>query len=126
MKRARIGIRRAYEPPGRDDGQRVLVDRLWPRGVAKTALPLDEWAKDAAPSPSLRKWFGHDPARWREFQARYFAELDARPDAVEELLRRARRGALTLVYAARHPEHNHALALAAYLRARSARRRPRA
>jgi uncharacterized protein YeaO (DUF488 family) len=123
VKRARIGIRRAYEPPGRDDGARVLVDRLWPRGVAKASLPLDAWAKEAAPSPRLRKWFGHDPARWREFQARYFAELDAHPDAVEELLRRARRGALTLVYAARDPEHNHALALAAYLRARLARAR---
>jgi len=121
--RTKVRISRAYDPPGRGDGARVLVDRLWPRGVAKQALALDAWAKDVAPSTRLRQWFGHDPARWAEFRARYFAELDASPAAVDALLARARRGALTLVYAARDPEHNHALALAEYLRARAGRRR---
>jgi uncharacterized protein YeaO (DUF488 family) len=120
-----IRIRRAYDPPRRDDGYRVLVDRVWPRGVSRSALALDEWRKEIAPSTNLRRWFGHDPERWKEFQRRYFAELEARQDAVLDLLTRARRGRITLVYGARDPDHNQAVALGAYLRARAAGRRPR-
>ena len=123
-----IRIRRAYDPPGRGDGARILVDRLWPRGVSKEALALDDWMKELAPSHRLRKWFGHDPARWEEFQRRYFAELDAQPEAVAALRARARERRLTLVYGARDPEHNDAVALRAYLvrRTRRPQRSPRA
>jgi uncharacterized protein YeaO (DUF488 family) len=120
-----IQLRRAYDPPGRRDGYRVLVDRVWPRGVSKDELQLDEWRKEIAPSDRLRKWFGHDPARWGEFQERYFTELAEKQDAVRDLVKRARRGRVTLVYGARDPEHNQAVALEAYLRARGAGRRPR-
>jgi uncharacterized protein YeaO (DUF488 family) len=112
---AGIGLRRAYDPPGEDDGWRVLVDRIWPRGMKRERLRLDGWEKDAAPSPGLRRWFGHDPAKWPEFRARYFAELDSRPEDLAELRARMRRGPLTLVYAARDREHNHAVALRDYL-----------
>ncbi len=121
-----IQIRRAYDPPGRSDGYRVLVDRVWPRGVSKDDLDLDEWRKEIAPSTRLRKWFGHDPERWKEFQERYFAELEAKQGSVQELVKRARRGRITLVYGARDPDHNQAVALTAYLRARVAGRQPRA
>jgi uncharacterized protein YeaO (DUF488 family) len=120
-----IQIRRAYDPPGRGDGYRVLVDRVWPRGVSKDDLDLDEWRKEIAPSTRLRKWFGHDPQRWREFQKRYFVELEGKQDSVRELMKRARQGRVTLVYGARDPEHNQAVALSAYLRARAAGRQPR-
>lgn len=126
MSRADVRIRRAYEPPARGDGYRALVDRVWPRGVKKAALALDAWAKELAPSTALRQWFAHDPERWREFQTRYFAELDAHADEVRALLDRARRGPVTLVYSARDAEHNQAVALAAYLKARASGRRPRA
>lgn len=120
-----IRTRRAYEPPGRGDGARILVDRVWPRGVKKEALALDAWLKEVAPSTSLRRWFGHDPERWDEFQERYFTELDAKPDALRDLLDRARRGRVTLVFGARDPDHNNAVALRKYLKARAAgRRRP--
>lgn len=120
-----IQIRRAYEPPRRADGQRILVDGVWPRGVSREALALEEWLRELAPSAPLRKWFGHDPGRWPEFRERYFSELDAKPETVAELVKRARRGRLTLVYGARDPEHNNAVALAAYLRARAGGRRAR-
>jgi uncharacterized protein YeaO (DUF488 family) len=108
-----VRIRRAYEEPGPDDGYRVLVDRLWPRGVTKEALQLDLWAKDLAPSPALRRWFGHDPARFREFARRYHAELRAAPgrSLLAELARRAAAGTVTLVYGARDEEHNGAVVL---------------
>jgi uncharacterized protein YeaO (DUF488 family) len=108
-----VRIRRAYEEPGPDDGYRVLVDRLWPRGVKKEALQLDLWAKDLAPSPALRRWFGHDPARFREFARRYHAELRAAPGRalLAELARRAAAGTVTLVYGARDEEHNGAVVL---------------
>jgi uncharacterized protein YeaO (DUF488 family) len=125
-RRVDVRIRRAYDPPARGDGHRVLVDRVWPRGVAKADLALDAWSKEVAPSTALRRWFGHDAERWPAFQERYFAELDALPDAVHELVERARRGRLTLVYGARDPDHNQAVALRAYLRARAAGRRPKA
>jgi uncharacterized protein YeaO (DUF488 family) len=120
-----IQIRRAYDPPGRGDGYRILVDRVWPRGVSKEDLDLDEWRKEIAPSTRLRKWFGHDPERWREFQKRYFVELEGKQDSVRELMKRARQGRVTLVYGARDPDHNQAVALSAYLRARVAGRQPR-
>ena len=105
-----IGLRRAYDPPEPDDGYRVLVDRLWPRGVRREALGLDEWCREIAPSPELRRWFGHDPARWAEFRSRYTAELHGN-EHVTRLADLARSGQVTLVYAAADPDHNHALVL---------------
>ena len=110
---SRIKVKRAYDAPDDGDGYRVLVDRIWPRGVKRETARLDAWLKEIAPSTELRKWFGHDPAKWDEFQARYRAELEA-PDqhkTLEELLAHARRGAITLVYGARDTEHNNAVAL---------------
>lgn len=92
-------------------GARVLVDRLWPRGIAKAELALDLWAKDAAPSDALRRWFGHDPDRWEDFVRRYREELASRPEAVEDLLALCRKGPVTLIYAARDQAHNNAVVL---------------
>jgi uncharacterized protein YeaO (DUF488 family) len=109
-----ILMKRAYEPPKRADGYRVLVDRLWPRGVKKTDLKLDLWAKDLAPSTALRRWFGHDPNRWTEFRARYRRELantDVR-DRLKEIVSQAKDApAITLIYAARDADHNEAVVL---------------
>ena len=113
-----IHLKRAYEPADANDGYRVLVDRLWPRGVSKKNARLDEWARELAPSAELRKWFGHDPARFAEFRRRYREELAAQGDRIAELRRRAREGTLTLVYAARDSEHNDAVVLAELLRER--------
>jgi 5,10-methenyltetrahydrofolate synthetase len=110
-----LAIKRAYDPPDPADGRRVLVDRIWPRGVARDRLQLDEWLKEAAPSTALRRWFGHDPAKWREFRRRYFVELDGRPEVVAALRAEMRQGPVTLVYSARDAEHNQALALRDYL-----------
>jgi uncharacterized protein YeaO (DUF488 family) len=118
-------IRRAYDPPSSDDGYRILVDRVWPRGVTKDALRIDEWMRDVAPSTRLRQWFGHDPDKWDEFQRRYFRELEAQPDAVRALRARARRGRVTLVYGARDPDHNQAVALRAFLTRRRGAARPK-
>lgn len=106
-----IKLKRAYEPATRNDGRRVLVDRLWPRGVGKEAAKIAEWLRDLAPSPALRRWYGHDPARWTEFKRRYRAELrsPARRRLLEALADEARRGTVTLVYAARDEERNSAL-----------------
>jgi len=106
-----IELKRAYEKPSREDGKRFLVERLWPRGVKKTSLPIVEWLKDAAPSTELRKWFGHDPARWDEFRERYFAELKTRPEAWMPLVEAARKGTVTLIYSSHDTEHNNAVAL---------------
>jgi uncharacterized protein YeaO (DUF488 family) len=108
-----VQIMRAYERPSQGDGYRVLVDRLWPRGLKKDALRLDLWAKDIAPSPALRKWFGHDPARFGEFTRRYHAELSSEParSLLADLSRRASHGTVTLVYGARDEEHNGAVVL---------------
>ena len=108
-----VRIKRAYADPSRDDGRRVLVDRMWPRGMARDRLALDDWLKEAAPSNDLRRWFNHDPARWREFVARYRDELKRQPasEAVAELVRCARQGPLTLVYAASDETYNDAVAL---------------
>ncbi len=117
-----LGIRRVYDPPSADDGYRVLVDRLWPRGVTRARAALDQWAKDVAPSPDLRTWWDHDPARLAEFARRYRAELDANPavDALESLRRDHPR--VTLLYAARDPEVNHAAVLRDYLLERDPQR----
>jgi uncharacterized protein YeaO (DUF488 family) len=112
---ASIHIKRVYEPPSRRDGARILVERLWPRGVSKERAALDLWLKEAAPTPALRKWLGHEPSRWVAFKRRYWGELRKRPEAVAELKNRARKGTVTLVYAARDEEHNGALALKEYL-----------
>jgi len=108
-------VKRAYEPPASTDGCRVLVDRIWPRGVSKDALRLDAWVREVAPSSRLRSWFGHDPARWDEFRRRYGAELDARPEAVARLVEACGRARATLVFGARDPDHNNAVALLEYL-----------
>lgn len=110
-----IQIKRVYEPAAHSDGQRFLVERLWPRGIRKEALVLTAWSKDVAPSRELREWFNHDPARWRGFQRRYRAELDGNPEAWRPLLEAARQGRLTLLFSARDTEHNNAAALKAYL-----------
>jgi uncharacterized protein YeaO (DUF488 family) len=115
-----IALKRVYEPVEEGDGTRFLVERLWPRGVRKDALVLDAWLKDAAPSTELRRWFGHDPARWREFRERYAAELEARPDAWAPIVQADRAGTVTLLYSSHDTEHNNAVALKAYLESRSA------
>jgi uncharacterized protein YeaO (DUF488 family) len=104
-----IKIKRAYDPPAASDGARVLGDRLWPRGVKKEKLRLDEWMKEIAPSPELRTWFGHKPERFAEFRKRYRTELKEHPDEVRKLRALARRGTLTLVYGARDEVHNGAV-----------------
>jgi uncharacterized protein YeaO (DUF488 family) len=115
VKHVRIGLSRAYDPPGDDEGARFLIDRLWPRGVTKDALHLAGWLRDVAPSTTLRQWFGHDAARWDEFVKRYHAELDANPEAWQPLADAAKRGPVTLVYGARDREHNQAVVLRDYL-----------
>ena len=113
-----IKLKRAYEKPSRADGMRILVERLWPRGLTKKRAALDLWLKDVAPSPALRQWFGHDPAKWEGFQKRYRQELRAKKDAVRMLKEKAKRGAVTLVYAARDEKHNGALVLKSVLAGR--------
>jgi len=110
-----IQIKRAYEPASKTDGARFLVERLWPRGIKKEALPLDDWLKDVAPSTELRQWFHHDPAKWQQFRKRYSRELDENPGPWERLLGRARRGRVTLVYSSHDEEHNNAVALKEFL-----------
>lgn len=113
-----IQTKRVYEAPARADGRRYLVDRLWPRGVRKEALSLAGWCKELAPSPALRKWFNHDPARWEVFQRRYRAELDAHPENWRELLDLARKEKLTLLFGAHDINHNNAVVLKQYLEER--------
>ena len=110
-----IKTKRAYEPPSQGDGARFLVDQLWPRGVKKEALKLVEWARPVAPSKKLCGWFGHDPAKWKEFQRRYTAELQEKSETWEPLLAAARKGDVTLVFGARDVEHNNAVVLRDYL-----------
>jgi uncharacterized protein YeaO (DUF488 family) len=110
-----IRIKRVYEPAEPKDGTRILVDRLWPRGIGKEALKLDSWYKGIAPSSELRKWFNHDPARWDEFRRRYFAELDNNQTAWNPLAGLARSGNVTLLYSAKDEGHNNAEALRYYL-----------
>jgi uncharacterized protein YeaO (DUF488 family) len=118
-----ILLKRAYEKPNESDGRRFLVERLWPRGVKKTSLPLEAWLKDVAPSTELRKWFSHDPARWNEFRKRYFAELEKSPEAWQPLVEAARKGTITLVYSSHDEEHNNAVALQEFLTAKLAARK---
>lgn len=106
-----VGLKRVYEPRARADGYRVLVDRVWPRGISKEKAGVDRWAKELAPSTALRKWFGHDPARWREFRSRYRRELKASAEALTDLRARCKRQRVTLVYSARDERHNQAVVL---------------
>lgn len=110
-----VRTKRIYEQPSQQDGYRVLVDGLWPRGVRKADAELDEWARDLAPSRALRTWFGHDPARWDEFRRRHFNELAKQDEAVRALVERAGGGRITLLYAAKDEEHNNAEVLKEYL-----------
>lgn len=110
-----IRVKRAYEATGAEDGYRVLVDRLWPRGVTKQKLNVEAWLKEIAPSTALRQWIHSDMSRWLEFKRRYFKELDLQPDLVADLRKRARAGTLTLVFAARDADRNHAVLLKEYL-----------
>ena len=111
-----IRLKRAYDPASPSDGYRVLIDRLWPRGVSKQQAKLDEWEKELAPSTELRQWFGHEPDRFAEFRRRYIGELRPQRPRLAELRRRAREGPLTLVYSAHDSEHNDAVVLAEVLR----------
>jgi len=113
-----IRLKRVYDPPAPADGLRILVDRLWPRGLKKEDAALERWDREIAPSNELRKEFGHDHARWEEFKARYFAELDANPEAVKRIIGEARKGTVTLLFAARDTEKNNAVALREYLQPR--------
>lgn len=113
-----VRIKRAYEPAERSDGYRVLIDRIWPRGVSKENARLDEWARELAPSSELRRWFAHDPAKFDEFRRRHCRELADHEEKLQELRRRGREGTLTLVYSARDTEHNDAVVLAELLRRR--------
>jgi len=116
-----IKLKRAYDPPAAGDGRRILVDRLWPRGLTAAALKLDFWAKAVAPSDELRRWYDHAPERWPEFTRRYFAELDANADRVDELIEHLGAGTATLLYGSKEPRLNNAAALKAYLETRTRR-----
>lgn len=111
----RLLIKRGYDPPSASDGFRILVDRLWPRGLTKAKAKIDLWLKEIAPSEELRQWFAHDPERWAEFKRRYFKELAGKQEALAALRSRMARGKVTLVYSAKDTEHNNAVALAEYL-----------
>ncbi len=108
-------LKRAYEKPSRDDGERILVERLWPRGLTKERAAVDLWLKEVAPSAELRKWFAHDPAKWEQFQKCYWQELQENEEAVQTLKQKGKEGTVTLIYAARDEEHNGALALKRFL-----------
>ena len=110
-----IKLKRAYQKPSRDDGSRILVERLWPRGLTQERAAVDLWLKKVAPSPELRKWFGHDLDKWEQFQKRYRKELEEKEEAVQLLKQKGKQGTVTLVYAARDEEHNSALALKRFL-----------
>ena len=112
---ATIKLKRVYDPTTRTDGTRILVERLWPRGISKAGLHLNAWLKDVAPSAKLRQWFGHDPAKWSRFRAQYFRELEQQRESWESILSAVKRGTVTLVYSSRDTEHNNAVALRQYL-----------
>jgi uncharacterized protein YeaO (DUF488 family) len=112
-----LQLKRVYDPPSVEDGYRVLVDRLWPRGLKRAASHVDLWLKDIAPSDDLRRWFGHNPARWTKFQARYSKELAAQEPLWRPLLERSRKDRVTLLYAARDVQRNNAAALKSFLEA---------
>ena len=110
-----IRLKRAYDEPAQNDGYRILVDRVWPRGISKKESRLDEWLKNIAPSTELRKWFDHDPDKWEQFLERYFRELDEHKQAIDKLITLATNGRLTLVFAAKDRDHNNAIALKKYV-----------
>lgn len=110
-----IRTKRVYEEPSETDGLRILIDRLWPRGVSKAEAKIDRWEKELAPSTELRHWFGHDPAKWEEFLERYRAELEGKEEALARLRQEADEGTVTLLYAAKDEEHNNAVALKRYI-----------
>lgn len=116
---ANIRLKRAYDEPADEDGKRILVDRLWPRGLSKENARLDQWMKDIGPSDELRQWFGHDPVRWKEFEQRYRIELKEHARLLTELREQARHGTVTFVFSAHDPEHNNAVALRKALLGRS-------
>lgn len=111
IKAADVRLKRAYDPPQRNDGRRILVDRLWPRGISKRDVAIDEWLKDLAPTTELRTWFDHDPDRWDEFRRRYAEEIHGHPELLAHLRKLAREGPVTLVYSARDELHNDAIVL---------------
>ncbi|MBO0797874.1 MAG: DUF488 family protein [Blastocatellia bacterium] len=111
-----LQIKRVYATPQSDDGMRILVDRLWPRGLAKKTAAIDEWAKECAPSNELRRWFGHDRAKWEEFKRRYFGELKSKEDLLAHIRSSARKGRVTLLFGASDTECNNAVALMEYLK----------
>ena len=113
-----VTLKRVYDPVSRSDGMRFLVERLWPRGIAKAKLRTDAWLKEVAPSSALRKWFSHDPRKWSAFRQRYFRELDARPETWMPIVSAARRGRVTLVYSSHDTHHNNAVALQEYIQRR--------
>ncbi|MGD9669874.1 MAG: DUF488 domain-containing protein [Hyphomicrobiaceae bacterium] len=123
-KAAHISATRVYDEPGVPQRARLLVDALWPRGIGKADLALDDWIREVAPSRNLRKWFGHDPDKWDEFRRRYRAELDDNEEAVERCLAWCRKGPVVLLYGAKDRDHNQAVALQDYLRERLAREDP--
>ena len=110
-----LKLKRAYEPPTPDDGERILVERLWPRGLTKAKAKIDLWMKEISPSPELRKWYSHEVAKWKEFQKRYRQELKGHKEQVESLRKKAKSGVVTLVYAAKDDAHNSARVLKEYL-----------
>jgi len=114
----KIGIKRVYDPPEPEDGQRILVDRLWPRGVSRQKASVDAWLKSIAPSDALRKWFQHEPEKWERFQTRYISELESNPQALKELEDLLERGRVTLLYAARESRYNNAVVLKRFLEER--------
>jgi uncharacterized protein YeaO (DUF488 family) len=119
-----VKLKRAYQPAAAGDGTRILIDRLWPRGVKKADAAIDQWVKDIAPSTALRKWFGHDPTRWQEFRSRYGVEIQKHPEHLYRLRALARRGLITLVYSAHDELHNDAVALRGFLLGRQTKPKP--
>ena len=117
-----IKLKRAYDPASPTDGTRLLVERLWPRGLSKEKLKLDGWIREVEPTTELRKWFGHDPAKWPQFRARYFRQLDSRAESWRSIVSSAKRGTVTLVYSSHDQEHNNAVALREYLQLKTSRR----
>ncbi|MCE5185303.1 MAG: DUF488 domain-containing protein [Planctomycetaceae bacterium] len=110
-----IAIKRAYDKPSAADGHRILIDRIWPRGISKKDAAIDEWVKDLAPSSQLRKWFGHQPEKWPEFKKRYFKELDSNKEQAQAICRTVKKQHVTFVYGAREERFNNAVALKEYL-----------
>ena len=113
-----VKIKRVYDKPSRDDGKRILIDRLWPRGLRKEEARIDEWLKEVAPSNELRKWFNHDPDKWEEFKKRFFAELEGRQDMVDGIIGSARKGTVTLLFGSKEERFNNAVALQEYVDSR--------